>query len=488
MVRQLVSSGAGLEVVVGKAGAGKTLALAAARQVWEDSGHRVLGAALSARAARGLEDGAGISSETLARVLARLSSRALELEPRDVVVLDEAGLVGTRHLSALVGAADAAGAKLVLVGDPRQLPEIEAGGALGALARRLGAIELTENRRQHEPWERFALDALRLGRAEVALATYEQAGRVHTAPTIAVTRTRLVERWAGSFLAGHDAVMLAVGRAEVAELNALARVALRQSGRLGPDVLECDSVGFAVGDRVVCLRNDRRVGVTNGTLGLVERAVGSGLAVKTGDGICVLPASYLEAGHLGHGYTLTVYKAQGVTVDRAFVLSSESLTREAGYVAMSRARESTELFVSVRSDPDEVAHDPRRTGEVDPLDELRRRLGTSRAKGFAIDELETAASFNGGRAEGGRTPSAATGVERENQPHALYRDPRGGRGVGDATAMGAQELNEDTGTADSGSDPVQRVHQRQRRLAEDLARRGFVREIEPGSRSLGLER
>ena len=88
-------------------------------------------------------------------------------------------MVGTRHLSALVGATDAAGAKLVLVGDPRQLPEIEAGGALGALVRRHGAIELTENRRQHEPWERFALDALRLGRAEVALATYEQAGRVH---------------------------------------------------------------------------------------------------------------------------------------------------------------------------------------------------------------------------------------------------------------------------------------------------------------------
>ena len=163
---RLTSSGAGVEVVVGKAGAGKTLALAAARMSWESSGYRVLGTALSARAARGLRDGAGIDSQTLASLLAGIESGRTKLGASDVVVLDEAGMVGTRALARLVESADDAGAKVVLVGDPRQLPEIEAGGALAGLIERVGAVELTENRRQQSSWERVALDALRMGRAK----------------------------------------------------------------------------------------------------------------------------------------------------------------------------------------------------------------------------------------------------------------------------------------------------------------------------------
>ena len=129
-----------------------------------------------------------------------------------VVVLDEAGMVGTRALARLVESADDAGAKVVLVGDPRQLPEIEAGGALAGLINRVGATELTENRRQQSSWERVALDALRMGRANVALATYERAGRIHAAPTVAEAQSALIERWAESFCQGDDAVMLAASR------------------------------------------------------------------------------------------------------------------------------------------------------------------------------------------------------------------------------------------------------------------------------------
>ena len=168
--------------------------------------------------------------------------------------------------------------------------------------------------------------------------------------------------------------MLAVGRAEVASLNEAARATLRRSGHLGADVLAHDASGFAAGDKVVCLRNDRRIGVVNGTTGTVERSVGRGLAIHTSEGRRVLPNAYLDDGHLGHGYALTIHKAQGLTVERAFVLAGESLSQEAGYVAMSRARDVTELFV-VRSVPDGVAHDPRRTRGVDPLDVRRRRWG-----------------------------------------------------------------------------------------------------------------
>jgi len=490
MVERLTTSGAGVDVVVGKAGAGKTLALAAARLAWEGSGARVFGTALSARAARGLAEGAGISSDTLARMLARVGARSLRFGPADVVVLDEAGMVGTRALATLLTATKAAGAKLVLVGDPRQLPEIEAGGALAALVERIGAIELTENRRQREPWERLALDALRLGHAEVALATYERAGRVHGASSLAEVRLELVERWAESYTGGHDAVMLAVGRAEVATLNGAARATLRRTGLLGADVLEVGELGFALGDKVVCLRNDRRIGVVNGTVGTVERTVGRGLSIGTSDGPRVLPKAYLEAGHLGHAYALTIHKAQGLTVERAYVLAGESLTQEAGYVAMSRAREMTELFVPLQTVADDDSHDGRHLNGPDPFAEVRRRLGSSRAKRLAIDELVGEAGPDQGSWQlAGNSRGAGGPGPGETPVGGVYRFRNATRGVGEGAAMGAnQRLNEGTTSNLSVSEAIGAAHEAQRRLAAEVAERSSVRELEPPAHSRGRGR
>lgn len=394
MVERLTRSGAGVDVVVGQAGTGKTLALAAARVSWETSGFEVLGTSLSARAARNLADGAGIESKTLAKLLSGVASGVVEVGPGHVVVVDEAGMVGTRDLARLIEVTHAADAKLVLVGDPRQLPEIEAGGTLAALVSRIGATELTQNRRQVDRSDRFALAALRQGRSEVALATYERAGRVHTAASLREAQVALVGSWTAAFEEGRDAVMLAVARQEVAALNELARAQLRQTGLLGLDVLESGGRGFALGDRVVCLRNDRRLEVLNGMTGTVARPLGAGLIVSTGDGERFLPASYLEAGHLDYGYAQTVHKAQGLTVERAYVLATEALTKEAGYVALSRASGGSELFVALGEGADEAGHDPRPRAD-DPRDDLVRRLATSRAKQLASTELESARSSTG---------------------------------------------------------------------------------------------
>jgi hypothetical protein len=155
MVRRLTASGAGVEVVVGKAGTGKTYALDAAREAWEASGIPVAGVALAARAALELEASAGIPSTTLARLLGRLDDHrdGSPLEPGSVLVVDEAGMVGTRELARLLDHAEARSVKVVLVGDPHQLPEIDAGGLFRALTTRLPAIELTDNRRQAHVWE-----------------------------------------------------------------------------------------------------------------------------------------------------------------------------------------------------------------------------------------------------------------------------------------------------------------------------------------------
>lgn len=183
MVRRLTTSGAGVDIVVGKAGAGKTYALAATREAWQQGGYRVVGTALAARAAQELHAGAGIASLTLARMLADLDrdDHRFSLTDRTVVVVDEAGMVGTRTLAALLAHADAAGAMVVLVGDPHQLPEIDAGGLLRGLVNRLDTITLDDNRRQHQAWEREALDQLRDGDVVTALDAYTANGRVVTA-------------------------------------------------------------------------------------------------------------------------------------------------------------------------------------------------------------------------------------------------------------------------------------------------------------------
>jgi hypothetical protein len=404
MVRHLVTSGAGVDVVVGKAGSGKTAGLAAARWAWEAAGYRVRGTALSASAAKGLSDGAGIESVTIARLLGRTEKGTEAIG--DVLVVDEAGMVGTRTIARLLSHAERAKAKVVLVGDHRQLPEIEAGGTFGALARRLGAVELTENRRQHDLWERRALDELRDGQVRRGLGAFIEARRIVSAPDMAAARKMLVERWHDAVCRGEDALMLAVTRSDVEALNDTARMLLRESRTLGRDLASFADRSVAMGEVVVCLRNDPGLGVLNGTRGVVEAADRRGLLLSTPDGERWLPAAYAAA-HLDYGYALTVHKAQGATVERAFVLASESLTQEAGYVALSRARKGTELFIATSPLDDGLDCEERRGEDLDPLERVALRLSVSRSKHLALEELESELARSTGR-----DPSAAMRTDR----------------------------------------------------------------------------
>ena len=394
MVTKLTTSGAGVDVVVGRAGSGKTTALAASDMAWRRAGYSVTGAALSARAALGLEEGAGIPSTTLSRLLRSLDNGTTVLGSRDVVILDEAGMVGTRQLAKLLNQASEAGAKVVLVGDPRQLPEIEAGGAVAGLIERLGAVELTGNHRQEAAWERTALDELRHGNPIWGLAAFELADRVHTAPTMAEARSELVRAWLGARMAGEDAVMLAANRSDVGELNQLARAALRRSGGLDPDDIEIGELDLVDGDQVVCLRNDSVLEVVNGTQGTIRSISNDVVTITTDQGLRHLPFGYVLDGHLDHGYATTIHKSQGLTVDRAFVLATDSLTREAGYVAMSRARKGTDLYVGASAFEDGITPDLHEV--TNPMHAVQKRFLISRAKDLASDDLPD--PFGAGRA------------------------------------------------------------------------------------------
>ena len=187
LARHLVTGGDGVAVVVAPAGTGKGFVLGVARQAWEESGHRVIGTALAARAAGELQSGAGIQSMTVAQAMQQIDA-GHQMRPKDVLVVDEAGMVGTRQLARLVDYAVAAKAKVVLVGDPRQLPEIDAGGVLGGLAKHVPVLSLSENRRQVEEWEKVALRDLRSGSVEHALEQYEAHGRITCAPRLVDVR------------------------------------------------------------------------------------------------------------------------------------------------------------------------------------------------------------------------------------------------------------------------------------------------------------
>lgn len=394
MVRRLTRDGDAVAVVVGRAGTGKTFALDVARHAWQADGHRVIGAALARRAAQELQDGAGIEATSIAALLQDLRERPdLILDARTVLVIDEAGMVGTRQLAEILDHATRAHAKLVLVGDYRQLPEIDAGGAFRGLVARTSPIRLEENRRQQHEWERQALELLSEGHAGEALRRYHEHGRVVVGDRSHDVRGRLVADWWRAAERGEEAIMVALRRRDVADLNARARALMTAAGRLGPDTLHVAGRPFAVGDHVVCLANARRIGVLNGTRGIVtDLDVEAGqLWLRTHRGEDVhLPASYLHdrsertGPTIDHGYAITGHKAQGMTTGQAFVLGTDDLYREWGYVALSRGRVGNRLYVVAPEAPEREEHAPAASPRL-PLDALTRALARSQAQTLATD-------------------------------------------------------------------------------------------------------
>jgi hypothetical protein len=346
-----------------------------------------------------LSAGSGIESTTIARLLldaGRPRGAGGGLAAGSVVVVDEASMVGTRALARLADLAEASGAKLVVVGDTRQLPEIDAGGAFRGLQDRLGAVHLTENRRQREAWERQALAALRAGRIDEAVAAYGEQGRVHLAPSAEAAMTAMCADWWKARQAGEEAVMLAARREAIARLNALARALRVDAGEVAGVELVAGERCFAVGDEVVGTRNDRRLGILNGDRGRVEAVdveAATVMVALAGRGRrpgreVVVPVAYAER-HLDYAYALTAYKAQGLTTDRTFSLGDDGMSAEMGYTTLSRGRVGNDLYWVVPDRAEELG-----AGQ-DSLDGLRRALSKSRGQRLATESLAEVAALAG---------------------------------------------------------------------------------------------
>jgi ATP-dependent exoDNAse (exonuclease V) alpha subunit len=233
MVRRLALGGEGTVCAVGRAGAGKTRALRPLREAFEASGVDVIGASLQNTAARILEQEAGIRSTSLTRLLYEADVHGFGLPRYGVVVVDEAAMASTRTLARLQDRAARDRTKLILIGDPEQLPAIEHPGAFRALVDRLGAIALTEVRRLRDPVERAAVELVRSGRGSSALAAYSERDRLTLAETISDLEAMVVGDRHAAQGAGEDATILCRTRARTARLNELAQGLRLAEGELG---------------------------------------------------------------------------------------------------------------------------------------------------------------------------------------------------------------------------------------------------------------
>jgi Ti-type conjugative transfer relaxase TraA len=370
-----VTDGRDLSVVVGYAGTGKSAMLGVAREAWEAAGYEVRGVALSGIAAENLQSGPGIASRTIASMEHGWGQGRDLLTTRDILVIDEAGMVGTRQMERVLSHAAEAGAKVVLVGDPQQLQAIEAGAAFRSIHERHGGAEIGDVRRQREDWQRGATRDLATGKTVNALETYRSRGMVHEAQTREQARGDLIERWDRDRQASPDRsrIILTHTNDEVRALNEAARERMRAVGDLGDEVrvtVERGSRNFASGDRVMFLQNERGLGVKNGTLGTVERVSGQSMTVRTDDGRSV-QFDFKDYNRIDHGYAATIHKAQGMTVDRAHVLATPGMDAHSSYVALSRHRDGLELHYG----RDDFAGEGR----------LVRTLSRDRAKDMASD-------------------------------------------------------------------------------------------------------
>lgn len=352
-VRHLVAGNGRIACMTGKAGTGKSTTLDGCRLAWELAGRRVIGCALAGVAADELHRSSGIESDTLARTLFRLQNGHLELTPNHVVVLDEAAMVPTKLMAALIHQVERAGAKLVLVGDADQLQSVGgAGGPFRSIAQRIGQCVLSEIRRQRERWRRDTVEQFSRGEAKEALIAYATKGQLHVTETRDEALAGLVERWKSDRGVSNpkDVLLLASLNAEVRAINRMCQEERKQANQLGERKLFADGDFIYEGDRVMLGKNSRPLGVKNGFTGLVtgvdEESGRMKVMLDVDDREVVVSLEDYGAKSIKLGYASSVHKAQGRTIEYCHCLMGSHMdSLHLAYVQASRSRESTHLFL-----------------------------------------------------------------------------------------------------------------------------------------------
>ncbi|MGW6778753.1 Ti-type conjugative transfer relaxase TraA [Brucella pseudogrignonensis] len=339
-----------LAAIVGFAGAGKSSITRVIRKAYQANGSRVFGAALAGVAVDELKHASGIDSRTVCSWIFNWTQGKRLLKPGDVFVLDEAGMVSSQEMLSIIDHVRTAKAKLILIGDPRQLQPIRSGAAFRGIAEELGYRELTGIKRQQDRRHRRASLLLARGKTKAALTLHHQLGNLTYAATNSTAQEALIQTWKDYLRQGQDALILCHRNSDVACLNARARAALKAQGALQNEFKILTSKGlkpFAIGDRIVCLEGDPKTGLRNGTnacitayhpaTGLMTLTTAHGGEVQ----LCVRRYNGFD-----HGYAQTIHKSQGRTVSHALVYLSKSMDAQLTYVALTRHRLSLQLYAA----------------------------------------------------------------------------------------------------------------------------------------------
>ncbi|MGD9991444.1 AAA family ATPase [Pseudonocardia sp.] len=469
-VRGVLTSGARVESLVGPAGTGKSFVVGTLARAWSDPTltggpqRRVFGLATS-QIATDVLTAEGLTARNVTRWLntqTRLHASAGEpgpvgddeawrLRAGDLVVVDESAMTDTAALAATHRRVDAAGAKLLLVGDHRQLAAVGAGGGMDLLARAGARYELAEARRFAAEWERTASLRLRAGDPEV-LRDYHRQGRLLDAGTREQAEQSAARAWLADTLAGRRSLLLVDTNEQAARVSAELRAELVRLGRVAEHGVPLGMQGTyaGVGDLVQARFNAWRLaGIDGNRRGPINRETyrvtavrdDGGLEVTTaiGDGPgerMVLPADYV-AQHLTLAYASTVHAAQGQTVDTSHAVITSSTSPAALYVALSRGRGTNVAHVATQS----VVDDPARGSDAhslhrDPVAVLagildrsdiavtRSALATAAESAQGAGTVRTAAELLVDAAQLAATERTATWLDELADAGALTREQR----------------------------------------------------------------
>jgi Ti-type conjugative transfer relaxase TraA len=361
----------GIALIDGQAGTGKSFTIRAIRQAYEQAGCRVIGLAPTNAVAQDMQRDGFARGATIHSELFALANNRTAWNSRTVVIVDEAAMIDTKLMMQVTTRAYEAGAKLILVGDDRQLSSIDRGGMFGVLKDKHGAAELTQVRRQGKPDDRRAAEMMAEGNFQSALEIYESKGAIHWTRNQDEARAALVAQWEKDSAAAPDKsrFVFAYTNDDVDRLNQEIRAVRKERGELdGQDhsfETKHGRVDFAAGDRIQFTGTDKSKGLFNGAGGAIERIEGDTIAVRLdGRGEKRVEFDAKEFKDFRHGYAGTIYKGQGRTLDETYLYHSEHWRSASSYVALTRHRDQTSLFVA-RNTAEDVKQLSRQMARVD---------------------------------------------------------------------------------------------------------------------------
>ena len=343
-----VSSDSNLKIIKGRAGVGKSHTLSPICDSLKDAGYTVVGLAPTHKVAQDLQ-GVGVNhSTTCLGFLFNHKNGKAPVDSKTALVVDEAAMLSTPVLVELFNVAKNNGCKLIMVGDDRQLPSIERGGMFSVLADKYGSVAIETVRRQKIDWQKSVSEDLSNRRIKEAIATLNDNNRITCAPSTEDSMSKIISTWMSDHERVRGQFILAQKNIDVDALNAGVRDALKANGHLQGDSLDILTLRghkeFSVGDQVQLTKTDKNQGLINGTFGTLTAINGHTVTVDTGEKQLSFDArSYLG---LRHGYAGTVYKAQGATVEKTYVLHDKLTNQNTSYVALTRHSKDIEIFVS----------------------------------------------------------------------------------------------------------------------------------------------